>query len=328
MRVRALLSGAALLVLHAPLYCQTGTRQAAPAVSVEHGLDLAQRGRCAEAMPVLEKAKGRVEDKDLKRSLGVAGVRCAMTLGDKSNATLFINWLDREFPHDPEVLYLSIHVYSDLSLRASQELMYTAPGSPQVHQINGESLETQGKLKEAMEEYRIVLDRAPSMHGIHFRIARLILSQPTTPTGIADARKEIEEELKIDPENAGAEYVLGELDRQSDHLSQAIEHFRRAATLDAGFGDAFLSLGRALLELDHVEEAVGPLETAVKLQPDNPTDHFTLATAYQRLGRQADAAREIALHKSTTEKARAAAESVRHGISGGPPDESRPPATH
>ena len=309
--------GAALVLgLSGAAWCQP-----APA---ERGVDLAARGRCAEAMPLLEKARGHVEDKDLKRRVGTAGVRCAMTLNDKAAATTFINWLDREFPHDAEILYLSIHVYSDLSLRASQELMYSAPASPQVHQLNAESLETQGKVKEAMEEYRIVLQRAPEMHGIHFHIARLMLSQPMTPTTLADARKELEAELKIDPRNAGAEYVLGELDRQADQPAGAIEHFTRATKLDAGFGDAFLSLGRALLESDKVAEAVGPLETAVKLQPDNPTVHFTLGTAYQRLGRQQDAAREFALHKSTTEKARQASEAVRQGISGGPPAPAKP----
>lgn len=318
--VTAFLAGAVLLGLSTLAWCQP--------VVAEHGVELAERGRCAEAMPLLEKARGQVDDKDLKRRVGTAGVRCAMTLNDKSGATTFINWLDREFPHDAEVLYLSIHVYSDLSLRASQELMYAAPASPQVHQLNAESLETQGKLKEAMDEYRIVLERTPDMHGIHFRIARLMLSQPMTPTTLTDARKELEAELKLNPQNAGAEYVLGELDRQSDQLPQAIEHFTRATKLDAGFGDAFLSLGRALLESDRVAEAVGPLETAVKLQPDNPTNHFTLGTAYQRLGREQDAAREFALHKSTTQKAREATETVRRGISGGPPEAAPAPPTH
>ncbi len=49
------------------------------------------------------------------------------------------------------------------------------------------------------------------MAGIHYRIGRLLLWQPETPGGREEARKEFEAELKIDLNNVGAEFVLGEL---------------------------------------------------------------------------------------------------------------------
>lgn len=51
-----------------------------------------------------------------------------------------------------DVLYLAAHAYSDLSMRASQQLLFKAPGWYQVHQLNAESLEVQGKW-DAGEEY-------------------------------------------------------------------------------------------------------------------------------------------------------------------------------
>jgi Flp pilus assembly protein TadD len=80
--------------------------------------------------------------------------------------------------------------------------------------------------------------------------------------------------------------------------------------LDAGFGDAYVSLGQALLASDRTAEAIPSLETAVKLQPENPATHFHLATAYRRSGRKVEADRETMAHKQTTERARQVADSI------------------
>ena len=139
----------------------------------------------------------------------------------------------------------------------------------------------------------MVLKSNPQLPGIHYRLGRLLLSKPATPTVKEEARKEFEEELRINPSNAGAEFVLGELARQAENYPEAIERFTRATKMDAMFADAFIGLGRSLLDAQKGAEAVPPLERAEKLQPDNPTVHFLLANAYRRSGRQADADREV-----------------------------------
>src|SRR5260370_2611032 len=98
----------------------------------------------------------------------------------------------------------------------------------------------------------------------------------------------MELELRVNPGNAGAEFVLGELSRQGEKNDEAIEHFTRAARLDPTFADAYLGLGRSLLAAAKNEAAVAPLEKAVRLQTDNPVAHFHLATATTRLGVRAE----------------------------------------
>ena len=166
-----------------------------------------------------------------------------MTLDSPDAALSALQMLNREFPHDPEVLYVTTHAYSDLATRASQELATTAPNSYQAHELDAESLETQGKWDEALVEYRKILEQNPQLPGIHYRIGRIILSQPPTATTADDARKEFEAELQIDPNNAGAEYVLGELSRQAQQWDEAIAHFSKATQLDSGFTEAFLGSG-------------------------------------------------------------------------------------
>jgi tetratricopeptide (TPR) repeat protein len=267
-------------------------------------------------MPTLKAAVGHTTDKELKRGAGQAGVRCAMTYNQSADATRFIEWLRAEFPRDPEILYLATHVYSDLSVRASQELLFTNPGSPQVHQLNAEAQETQGNWKGALSEYRTVLERNPEARGIHFRIGRLILSQPSTPTALDDAKVEFVAELKIDPENAAAEYVLGEIARQKEQWDDAIVHFRKATELDTSLSDAFIGLGRSLMAVGHLDEAVAPLARAAKLEPDNPTTHYYSALALAKAGRKTEADHEMSVYKETSTKAQKQKDEINVGVLG------------
>jgi predicted Zn-dependent protease len=289
--------------------------------TAERATELAERGECAAAMPLIHQAleqDTQIQDSDLKRRMGAAGVRCAMMLDHRGAATTILAWLEEQFPHDPEILFMATHVYSDLAARSSKELMDTAPDSPLVVDINAENFEKQGDWKKAIAEYRVLLAREPKMPGIHARIGQIILTLPATATSNDEARKEFEQELKLHPQNASAEYFLGELARKSGQLPQAIEHYRNATRLNPGLPEPHFGLGRCLLDSDKAAEAVGPLERAAKLAPDNPTVHFTLAHAYQELGRKDDAAREFALQKSTAAKIQQNTETVKRNVSGVP----------
>ncbi len=318
---------ALLLFVNSLIAPSTTAQSTGPVTSAkaaaEHAATLADTGHCREALPQLSKAIGHVQDNDLKRKVGVAGVKCGMAANDAGRTVSFLIWLNREFPRDPEILYLSSHVYSDLSIRASNELLTTAPGSTQVRELNAEALETMGKWKEAAEEYRVVLAKNPQMPGIHYRLGRSLLSQPNPPTDVKDqARREFEEELKVDPSNAGANFVLGELARQAEKWPEAIAYLSKATKLDASFADAYLALGRSLLGADKAEEAIAPLQTAEKLQPDNPVVHFQLATAYRRAGRKADADREFVAHRQASEKSAQTQDEIKKQLSGANADDS------
>lgn len=320
---RVLLSG--LLIFTAGfLFPARGGAQAAkrasaspsPEDAATAALSLAQTGHCPEAIPRLKRVDTRTLGAEEKKTIGKAGVHCAMMLNRQDEALDFLRSLRRQFPRDPDVQFLSVHVFSDLSIRASQDLLFTNPSSYQVHQLNAEALEAQGKWDEAMAEYRSVLAKDPNLPGIHYRIGRLILSKPKTATTFDDARKEFEAELAIDPNNPGAEYVLGEMAREQDHWPEAIEHFGKAVKLDGNFADALIGWGRSLTEGGKAAEAIAPLERAVKLQPDNPAAHYHLAIALRRAGEKDKANQEFAVYKEASERARKLTHDVQAGVLG------------
>src|SRR5262249_31715104 len=111
------------------------------------------------------------------------------------------------------------------------------------------------------------------------------------------AKQELQKELEIDPRNAVAEFLLGEIAKKALEWDQATAHFSRAATLDANFGEAFMEWGFALVSAKRYEEAVAPLQTAVKLQPGNPAAHYNLGMALSRTGRTTEAEKEFAVQR-------------------------------
>ena len=280
---------------------QTAAAKAAPdaASTARSATTLAENGHCTEALPQLRKSLAQVKERELKLKAGVDGVRCALTLHQADAALDFLRMLTREFPKDPDALYVAVHAYSDLSTMASQELARGAADSYQAHELLAEAFESQGKWDDAEKEYRGILKANPNLPGIHFRLGRLLLSRANaSPEAASQAKEEFEQELKLDPKNAGAEYVLGEMARQSQQWDEAVDHFSRAAKLDPQFGEAFLGLGMALIAEKKFPDAVPPLEKAVKLAPRNPDAHYNLAVAYSRAGHKKEGEKEFAIHQS------------------------------
>jgi tetratricopeptide (TPR) repeat protein len=298
-------------------------KTAAPAASsVEHAIALAESGHCAEALPLLKASLRRTADKDLQKRAGLDGLHCSMTHHAPYDSLGFLEMLSREFPNDPEVLYAATHAYSDLSMLSSQTLAREAPFSYQVHLLNAEALEMQGKWDEAASEYKKILEINPMLPGIHARLGRALLSKPPSPQVVADAQKNFEAELEIDPKNANAEYVLGELARNDNDFSTATRHYSRAVKLDAGFAEAYLGLGQSLVAAKQFQDAIPPLETYEKMAPESPSGHFQLALAYSGVGRKDEANREAALQRETADNLDKVRRRMEEGLTSQPQENS------
>jgi tetratricopeptide (TPR) repeat protein len=290
------------------------------AQNAERGVKLAESGHCAEALPLLKRAIRQIADPDAKKRIGLDGLHCTMTGRNPYESMEFLQVLIRDFPRDPEVLYAATHTYSDLSMRTSQDLMREAPFSFQVHELNAEALETQGRWQDAAAEYKKIIDINPMLPGIHARLGRVLLSgQQPSPEAVAEAKKNFEEELAINPNNAAAEYVLAELAKDDNDWPTAIQHYTRATKIDSGFAEAYLGLGAALVATKQYADAISPLETYEKMAPDSPTGHFQLALAYNGMGRKEDANREAALQRDTAKNLEQMKRRVAEGLEGQKP---------
>jgi tetratricopeptide (TPR) repeat protein len=306
-KITLALLAAAPLFPNAGLLAQTAKPSAtktAPAMTAEKAIDLAQHGRCKEALPTLRRSlSGSAGSTDIRKNAGIAGLRCALGLDDREASLDFLRQLQKLFPKDPDVLFVVVHAYSDLSSRAAQDLGRFAPDSVAAHKLNGEALELQGKWGEAEREYRDLIEKEPNTPGLHFLLGRLLLSRPDADVTSAErAKHEFLKELEIDPNNAGAAYILGEMARKDENWDEAIARFSQAAKLDPNFADAFLGWGSCLVTVKRYDEAIAPLQAAERLMAWNPAVHYTLATALSRSGRKEEAEKEFEIHRNLTAK--------------------------
>jgi tetratricopeptide (TPR) repeat protein len=222
-------------------------------------------------------------------------------MDDRDSTDEFIRLLTRQFSKDPDVLFVIVHAYSDLSTRTAQDLGRDAPQSIAAHKLNAEALEMQGKWQSAQNEYEEIIKKDPDARGIHFLLGRLLLSRPDAgPDALERAKQEFLKEIKIDPSNAGAHYILGELARRDEKCEEAIPQFSEATRFDPNFAEAYLGKGLCLVTLKKYEEAIPPLRSAERLTPGNPAVHHTLATALQRSGHKEEAEKEFSIQQSLT----------------------------
>jgi len=184
------------------------TPGAGSGLSPDKALTLAEQGRCQESISALKRAMtGQVPAETRKRA-GIAGLRCSLTLDDRDSTVDFIRMLNKQFARDPDVLFILVHAYSDLSTRTAQDLGRTAPQSIAAHKLNAEALEMQGRWEPAQLEYEGMIEKEPNAPGIHFLLGRLLLSRPDAGADAMErAKQEFLKELEVDPHNAGAHYV-------------------------------------------------------------------------------------------------------------------------
>jgi predicted Zn-dependent protease len=268
--------------------------------AVQQAIRLVENGRCQEALPVLKRALPHIANKDLKYHAAMGVTRCAMSVQDDQASADALLLLMKDFPDDPEVLYIATHYFSEMGMRAAQELTAKAPSSSQARKLQAEALESQGKNEEAADVYNKILEDNPKTPGIHYRLGQILLSEAGATGSTDSAKLEFQKELQVDPRNAASEFILGELARRQGQWDEAIAHFTRASTLDVGFAEAYLALGMSLNASGNFGQAVKPLEGYVQMQPADPAGHYQLAMSYARTGNKEGAATQLALQAKAT----------------------------
>jgi Putative Zn-dependent protease, contains TPR repeats len=259
-------------------------------------MSLSELGQHAAALPGLKRAFSRPADPPLARMVGLHLQRTYMGLGRDAEAVSVALELSRRFSDDPEVLYHTGRLFAHYAYLQTMTLQRVAPDSVWLHQAAGEANESEELFDAAIREYEQVLAQEPNRPGIHYRIGRVRLAQSAKSGSdalVAQARAEFERELQRDPSNANAAYELGELQRKAGELDHAVASFTAAASVDPGFAEALVGLGRTLIDLRRPGDAVPVLERATALDPGDDVGFYQLAAAYGGAGNAAGQQRAL-----------------------------------
>jgi tetratricopeptide (TPR) repeat protein len=108
------------------------------------------------------------------------------------------------------------------------------------------------------------------------------------------ALDQFHEELRISPNHAPAMIQIAQELLKQGEVEPATRWAAQAVELAPRNFVGRRVLGQIKLQANDIAGAIAELQTAVKLEPDSPSAHYTLARAYQRAGRTAEAQRERA----------------------------------
>jgi tetratricopeptide (TPR) repeat protein len=157
-----------------------------------------------------------------------------------------------------------------------------------MYQAAGEANESLSNYDAALADYGKVLELAPNRPGIHYRLGRVHLARGRPPLAAAEAEanavREFEAELGVDPTNADAAYELGELRRKAGDLEGARALFDQAVQHHPEFEQGLVGLGRVLIAQGQPERALAHLEKAIGLDPRDEVAYFQLSQAHRALG--------------------------------------------
>jgi tetratricopeptide (TPR) repeat protein len=129
----------------------------------------------------------------------------------------------------------------------------------------------------------------PTAPNVHYLYGSF-LSSTDQDGGLREYRKELE----VNPKHKEALATIAlEYETRGD-LDTAITYARRAVEADAQFFGAHAVLGKLLASAGEVDQGIKELEIARQQASDSPQVHFSLAAAYAKAGRKAEAARERA----------------------------------
>ncbi len=280
------------------------TLQALPGPKAQAFLALtfAATGRCDEAQPTLIAAFSGEKDLRIRKLAGLALARCAIAAERFEQAASPLYQLQRELPDDADVLYETARLHLKAWNGAVERMFERAPDSFRVHQLSAEIFEIQGRYDEAVSEYREAISESPQTVNLHYRLARALLMRSHAPEALAEAKTEFEAELKLNPNDAVAEYQIAQILEVQQQPDEAAKRLERAVEIDPAFPEALIALGRRRMRAEDHAAAIALFERALELRPESEPAHYALMTAYRNAGRR-DAALRIKAKLDELQKA-------------------------
>lgn len=257
------------------------------------GMGERRTGDIEAARADLEKSFPELQDKKVRVEAGLELIEIYTASDDLDKASGVVSTLRSIEPENPEVLYVAYRVHSDLARESILSLSLVAPKSAPVYQAAAHEAARRGDTASAIRDDREALKIDPKLPGLHFELAEMLSTLQATPANSADAKAEYEAALAQNPFDEKATLRLADIAFRANDTKTAHELSSNALQLQPDDPEANYELAKILLKMNEPEKAEPLLQHAEEEDPTNAIIHFRLSTVYHRLGRTADADREV-----------------------------------
>ncbi len=235
-----------------------------PSVLLQKAMDLQQRGRDAEAIPLYQRCLSR-------------------------------------FPRNDTALFNLAVAFHKLgkyrrAVETYRRLLKNDPDRPDVWFNLAAALEASGDDGQAAAAYRKAIELKPGYRAAHFNLG-LLLEQAGDPVNAAAA---LENAVRIDPEDPKAWLRLADILTRLKKHAAARRAYEKVIALDRQCWQAYNNLGNILLIQEDIPNAIKCYEKVVEACPGLAQAHYNLGSALrlaERFG-QAEACLKRALEIS------------------------------
>jgi tetratricopeptide (TPR) repeat protein len=260
----------------------------------------------AEGVKLYEQRQFAAAEAELRRVLAIqprdaqSRLYLARTLVELGRVSEALAEIDRALATqtDPEIQFQAGSIVRDLAERRFAELVRLAPDSAAVRELAGRHFEQQGKLPEALGEYRAAMAKEPGRPGLHFEAGNILWRMRELDA----ATEELQTELARTPRHGMANLRLGQVFLVRNQEAQAVVFLERAVDVMPEYTDARRELGKAYRNLGRSADARKQWEAVVKARPDDDQAHYLLGNLYRQLGDADRARRELSKHREILER--------------------------
>jgi len=151
----------------------------------------------------------------------------------------------------------------------------------------GNAIEEQGRIHEAMARYDAAVQADPQCARAHLNRGNILFAGAR----FDEARSAYQLAITCDSHYAGAHFNLGNLNYRTGEFELALRNYQAAIRIRPDFADALVAMANALDSLGRTAEAVESYGRALVINPGYAEIHFNLgvlATAQGRHGEAAD----------------------------------------
>ncbi len=177
------------------------------------------------------------------------------------------------------------YVGSGPSLASSDDTAAATESSPEIHNNLGRVHLARGELAEAQREFERALELDPDNAEALIRIGSVERARGS----VAEAERYIERALQVDPDSITALCELAEIKRDRGELDESIRLYREALSINDSHPFVYVGLGDSLQRAGRLDEAERTFLTVLELDPDSFEAHYNLGVTRLNQGRVADA---------------------------------------
>ncbi len=241
------------------------------------------------------------EDKELAKQPPPSLVLLAAALADRGDRGLARQLLRRAWRIRPDDFWVNGYLAdtynrpddssetSEVALRYLFTAVAIRPHSAPAHCRLGVVLQAEGKLEEAIAEYRAAIRLKPDLAVAHLNLGSGLKAQGKLAEAIAEYRAAI----RLRPDFAGAHASLGSALVSQGRFDEAYAEQREALRLKPDFAEAHQYFGSALVDRGRLDEAIAECREAIRLKPSSAEAHLTLGAGLYEQGRLDDAIAEF-----------------------------------